>query len=49
VLTVARRIFRYLKKQAAYSGARLPLIPVQSCHPNHFKVATDSGESCHPF
>ena len=40
---------RELPGITAYSGARLPLIPVQSCHPNHFKVATDSGESCHPF
>ena len=31
-----------------YSGRILPLIPFESCHPFHFKAATDSGESCHP-
>ena len=31
-----------------YSGPRLPPIPVEGCHPFRLKVATDSGEGCHP-
>ena len=32
-----------------YSGPRLPPIPVEGCHPFRLKVATDSGEGCHPL
>jgi len=31
-----------------YSGPRLPLIPVEGCHPFRLKAATHSGEGCHP-
>jgi hypothetical protein len=46
------RLFRvnYLVRLTtiAYSGAKLPPIPDESCHPFHSKAATDSGECCHP-
>jgi hypothetical protein len=33
----------------AYSSAKLPPNPDESCHSFHFKAATDSGEVCHPL
>ncbi len=33
----------------AYSRAKLPPNPDESCHSFHFKAATDSGEVCHPL
>jgi len=38
-----------LQNLGAYSRANLPPIPFQSCHPFHFKPATNSRESCHPI
>jgi len=54
-LVQATAIFAQAAKEAAYSTPNLPLIPRQTCHPFHTKVATDSmaklppnpGESCH--
>lgn len=37
------------KAIAAYSGAKLPPNPDESCHSFHSKAATDSGEVCHPL